>query len=626
MSKVGIVPAGLRRAGIRRIVNPSNGLHRLALLGVGLAILLLTLSPGIAWAQESGAEALSDYRKLGVLGARIPLWGVAQLHLFFAAFILGVPMFSVLIEFIGIWTKDERYDRLAKEFAKLLVTATAITALFGAVLLILLTTLYPSFFSYFTGIFAPAFVFYGLLFFAESLTMYLYWYSWDRLKHGRAKSFHASLGILLNLWGTIILFVADSWVTFMMSPTGVDEAGVLSAEAGGFWAAMQPHLWWPLNWHRLLGNAALGGAIVGAYAAVRFLGAKTADERAHYDWMGYIGNFVAILALIPLPFLGYVLAREVYQFSQQMGITMMGGFLSWLWIIQAVLIGTIFLAANYYLWVGMERIPGGERYRAYIGPLLLVITASFLIWATPRSMVLTPDEARALGGSTHPILGFFGVMSGKMTVVNFMILATFVSWLLYRRANRQETVSWGRQAKIFQWLAIATAVGVVAYIGVWGYTVPSGQRIAASPFQVLAVLSAMIIVVAIDLVLYRRANSLGPIRWGQIPNRAQYALIVLAVSFTWLMGLMGYNRSAIRQNWHVWAIIQDTSTESFAPSLGEVANVISVITIIFWVLVIFIFWLSHLGEEAFPTEEEEPVSVLQPAPAGGSNGAESARS
>jgi cytochrome bd-type quinol oxidase subunit 1 len=303
----------------------------------------------------------------------------AQLHLFFAAFILGVPMFSVLIEFIGIWKKDDHYDKLAREFAKLLVTATGITALFGAILLLLLVSLYPSFFSYMSSIFSPAFAFYGLLFFAESLTMYVYWYSWDRMKTGRRKSIHASLGIVLNVWGTVILLVTDSWATFMMSPAGVDATGALSAEAGGFWSAMQPALWLPLNWHRLLGNAALGGAIVGAYGAFKFLGAKTREERAHYDWMGNVGNFVAILALIPLPFLGYVLAREVYQFSQPMGITMMGGFLSWLWIIQAVLIGTIFLAANYYLWVGMERIPGGERYRAYIGPLLLVLTASFLV-------------------------------------------------------------------------------------------------------------------------------------------------------------------------------------------------------------------------------------------------------
>ena len=74
--------------------------------------------------------------------------------------------------------------------------------------------------------------------------------------------------------------------------------------------------------------------------------------------MGYTANFIAISALLPLPFAGYYLAAEIYAYSQQMGITLMGGIFAWLFIIQAVLIGTLFLSANYYLWCGMGRSDG----------------------------------------------------------------------------------------------------------------------------------------------------------------------------------------------------------------------------------------------------------------------------
>ena len=74
--------------------------------------------------------------------------------------------------------------------------------------------------------------------------------------------------------------------------------------------------------------------------------------------MGYIGNFVAICAFLPLPFAGYWLASEIYAYSQTLGLTMMGGAFSWLFIIQAVLIGNLFLGANYYLWLGMGRVAG----------------------------------------------------------------------------------------------------------------------------------------------------------------------------------------------------------------------------------------------------------------------------
>ena len=63
------------------------------------------------------------------------------------------------------------------------------------------------------------------------------------------------------------------------------------------WSAIANATWMPINIHRVIANVVFGGAIAGAYAAYRFLTAKTDEERAHYDWMGYIGNFVAISAL-----------------------------------------------------------------------------------------------------------------------------------------------------------------------------------------------------------------------------------------------------------------------------------------------------------------------------------------
>jgi cytochrome bd-type quinol oxidase subunit 1 len=133
------------------------------------------------------------------------------------------------------------------------------------------------------------------------------------------------------------MFLANAWLTFMMSPAGVDSAGVFGGDA---WAAMHNHLWNPINLHRVIANVAYGGSIVGAYAAYKFLSASSKEEKAHYDWMGYTANFIAISALLPLPFAGYYLAAEIYAYSQQMGITLMGGIFAWLFIIQAVLIGT----------------------------------------------------------------------------------------------------------------------------------------------------------------------------------------------------------------------------------------------------------------------------------------------
>ena len=89
--------------------------------------------------------------------------------------------------------------------------------------------------------------------------------------------------------------------------------------------------------------------------------------------MGYVGNFIAICAFLPLPFAGYWLASEIYAYSQTLGLTMMGGAFSWLFIIQAVLIGSLFLGANYYLWLGMGRVDASDRFQGYIKYLLILI-------------------------------------------------------------------------------------------------------------------------------------------------------------------------------------------------------------------------------------------------------------
>jgi cytochrome bd-type quinol oxidase subunit 1 len=555
-------------------------------------------------------------------GPRVAIWVVAQLHLFFAAFVLGVPMFAVVAEAIGIFGKEQKYDKLAKEFTRLLLVSYSATAIWGAILAFGLIMLYPGVWSYLAQVFAPSMWAYVGLFFFESFTLYLYYYGWERWHDGKAKLGHWTLGILLNVWGTVVMFIANSWLTYMMSPPA-EVTPDTSPAMVQFWSAFANATWMPINIHRIIANVVFGGAIVGAYAAYRFLLAKSDEERAHYDWMGYVGNMIAIGALIILPFAGYYLGREIYEFNQQMGITMMGGFMSWLWIIQAFLIGVLFLAGNYYLWVGMGRIPGAERFQPYTKWMLIVLVIGVIVWATPHTMIANREELSAMGGSHHPFLGVLGVMSAKNTAVNLMILTTFLSFLLYRRANKRPVVAWARTGTVIQGAILALASIVVLFYGIYGYFVTAIVRIGFSVYQVLAVLAAIVAVTVIDTRLTKGAESYGAIRWGQMPPRSQYALFILAVTFTWLMGLMGFARSGIRQHWHIWEVMRDTSASAATPPLGYAAQIISICVLIFLTLVGFIFWVGGLAEKPIVSQprkdlphELPPDRGLAPAPAG----------
>ncbi len=640
---------------------------------VPLLALFLLLFTTPALAQQTGG----DYRTFFGLDSRLTIWLIAELHLMFGAFVLGVPIFAVIIEIVGVRSGDPRYDRLAYEFTRLLTGAYAFTALLGGLFAFALFSLYPTFMDYMTGVFHDTMFIYGLLFFVESTTLYLYYYLWESMRGH--KGWHIFLGVLLNVWGTILMMVANSWTTFMMSPVGIDPK--TGDFIGTLWQATFNPLWFPLSLHRILGNIAFGGFICGAYAAIKFLGAKTAAEKAHYDWMGYVGNFVAVCGLIPIPFAGYYLGREVYSTSAVMGNNMMGGAFSWTFIIQAILIGGIFVASNYYLWIGMQRIPGAERYIRYIKYLGITIMTAFAVWLTPHNLPLSAEEQMMVGGQYHPTLKFLGLMSGKNAVINLIILATFLSFLLYRRANKGDGVPISRQgigaklvlgvvaslclfilghyaytllhldpasmdlapakAKYFMLPALVllaqaafllatlaltfldrgklaqllylgvTVLSTVFVLGLYGYRIMA----VASPFlrnialtQWMILMTALLYVATIDIFLFRRAPIRGPLKWGQVPAYSQYVLIFLCIWIVQLIGLMGFVRSGLREDWHIYAVMKDTSPDAWTPDNFLMAKMVSICVVLFLGAVSFLFWLGERGggrtTAAEPAHEE----------------------
>jgi cytochrome bd-type quinol oxidase subunit 1 len=543
----------------------------------------------------------ADYRHFPVIGSRVFVWAVAQAHLMFAAFVLGVPIFALIAEVMGVVVKDERYDGLAKEFTRLLAMSYTITATLGGILLVALVTLYPKFVAHMEKVFDPTWSLYILAIFGEALFAYLYWYSWDLLQ-GPRKKWHLFLGVLVNVGGIVILVITNAWTGYMMTPGGV-EGSDLAITVTSRVDAFMNFAWNPLNIHRLLANVCFGGAIVGAYAAFRFLAASSDEERAEYDWMGYIGSFIAVAAFIPLPFAGYYLGRELYAFSQQMGVSMMGGSFAQLWILQAILIGSLFLAINLYLWLAMGRIPGGERYRKFQAPVLFVLATGLAVWATPHTIIATFAEMKAMGSAHHPRLGVLGVMSAKNTAVNLMILSTFITFMLYRRGNKQTTSSFAVPGNWIQVVSLLAVVGGIVGIGIYGYFVPAAVRVGLSMYQPLMVSGFMVLFLALEVPVYRGATSLGEIRWGHIPRLSQYVLFFLAATFTWLMGLMGYIRSGVRQHWHVYQVMRDTSEGAYIPTHGFATMVVSIIVIVFFLFVSMVFALALRSER----KERQPT-------------------
>lgn len=523
-------------------------------------------------------------------GNRAAVWVVAQLHILFAAFILGAPIFVVVSEIIGWKSHDARYERLAKEVIKVTVILYSMTALTGGLFIFVLLATYPQLtgwlITHFFDVFA---IWYPLLFIAETIVLYLYWYTWDALQ-GPLKLRHIALGVLLNVIGLATLIVIDGPTSFMNTPVksaeGLDLKTFIETTAT-LWDKMNNFSWWPLNIHRTVGNVVFGGFITGLIAAYMYLMAKTDEERAFYDWFGFVGNLIGVGALLVLPFAGYLLAYELCDYDASICPYMMSDQLSMFFEMQGAMVGLIFLASNYYIWLSMKRIEGLEQVRMRTTTLVLMASIPvvfMLIW------------------TKWPIPDKFAFIVPVCWVVLFLIAGRFLTW----------TVPAQTLVKVaFLMVIVGNAIWMTPHAFVatqalapddGSLSLPHGEfslGFVTVDWGMLALMPAknaaaftLVFVTICNYILYNRALQRGRIVWGKIDFVAQFVLVFLAFSAIWTMGLMGAVRELTRKYFHVFNLQYDFTPEAFTPTLAYSSWVITGVTLTFYIVVSFAIVLT----------------------------------
>jgi len=520
-------------------------------------------------------------------GNRTAVWIVAQLHILFAAFILGAPIFVVISEWLGYRKQDPRYDRLAKEVIKVTVILYSMTALTGGLFIFVLLATYPQFTTWLINHFFLIFaVLYPLLFIGETIVLYMYFYTWDAWK-GEKKGRHIALGVLLNVIGTVTLFVIDGPTSFMNTPARAAEGVSLVdfIQTATLWDKVFNYSWMPLNLHRLVGNVTFGGFITGLIAAYMYMGSKSEAERSYYDWMGFVGNLIGVGALLFLPFMGYLLAYELCDYDASICPYMMADQLSMFFEMQGAMIGLIFLASNYYIWLSMKRIEGVERVRMSVLTPLVMIALPFVmtfVWTIlpvpdPVSLaVLVPLAlAPVILPKVIPPLRRLTVSSRAVIKVGFlMVVIGNAIWM-----TPHGFVATG--AKLVEELELPSQ---------WNF-------LALMPAKNSAAFT-LVFVTVINYILYNRAIRQGTIVWGKIDFAAQFVLIFLAFSAIWTMGLMGAVRSLVRKYYHTYNLVPDFSGESFTPTLAYSAWWITGVTLVFFLIVSFAIIVTLRAAEA----------------------------
>lgn len=430
---------------------------------------------------------------------------------------------------------DFKFERLAHEVTKVIGFAYSFTALSGGLFLFVMLVAYSDFITYLVATFPVLFmVAYPTLFILETIVMYIYVYSWDPLNKSNKKGRHIVCGVILNVLGLSLLMALDGPATFMQTPpVPLDQLTNISE-----WDRIATATWMPLNYHRLVGNGTFGGYMVCIIGAYMYLWSEKKEEKEYYDWVGYIGNIIGVAIMIPLPAMGYIFVREIYQYDATIGMYIMSDRESMFMLVQGLLVGIMFSMSNIYMWVSMKRIENAERFfpAMKFGFVLIVIAAT--IWFTPRRFFATmmPEPGMDSSMVLPDNLAFLALMISKNTAAFALVTVTFVNYIFY---------------------TIATKTGKVHY--------------------------------------------------GKINPLGTYCLIFLGFSDIWLMSWMGTIRELSRMNWHVYKVFKDVTPEKFAPTLAEAGFHVTTIVWTFFLIMTCIIWLGiKYPKSKKKTEEGSP--------------------
>ena len=94
--------------------------------------------------------------------------------------------------------------------------------------------------------------------------------------------------------------------------------------------------------------------------------------------------------------------------------------------------------------------------------------------------------------------------------------------------------------------------------------------------------------------VFRDAKSVGKMQWRKMTVRSQYALLLLTFIITMNMGLMGFIRSGLRGDWHIFGIMRDTSEWAYTPSNYVMTQQVGAALLLFLIGCAFMFWLGGL--------------------------------
>jgi cytochrome bd ubiquinol oxidase subunit I len=402
-----------------------------------------------------------------IIGKNVVIAVLVQTHILFATFIIGAVLIAATSEYLGLVTKQPRYERFARNLARFVVLIFASGAALAITFVLALVTLFPVFFSYLQNIFFWVFFVEAFMFLGQIIIVYAWYNVWDKLAY--RKSLHVVFGFVAGFFGLMAMTMIDAVASFMLTPPEAQVNDVARTFLN------QTNI--PLNMHRFVGNLSYVGFLVAGWAGWRYLRTTREDDREYYDWMGHWGLIWGFGFLIMQPIIGYGYLKGIRESSPDAFETIMIGDKSWVFNLLVIWLAIMSIASTAYFvhklrFAVKPMEPLRKLSVGALGFMALFTTLNII----PKDGNLVPQIGLVILGGEATEFPLGSMYPYKyIGLIGLMLVGVFVV-ALYLRASATG-FHWGRASRWSQYALIACAVTVLTM----GYTRETARRVDNDP-------------------------------------------------------------------------------------------------------------------------------------------------
>jgi cytochrome d ubiquinol oxidase subunit I len=401
-----------------------------------------------------------------VIGNKLMIVLLVMPHILIATFIIGITLIAPVAEYIGLVTKQAKYERFARNAAKFTVLIFASGSALAISFVLALITLYPVLWSYLQNIFFWVLLVEAFMFLGQIIIVYAWYNAWDRMAY--RKSLHVIFGFIAGLFGVVQMTFINAVGAYMLSPS---EA--LPTDVG--WTYLNP-TFLPLNMHRFVGNLSFVGFLIAGWGAWRYLHSTTEGDRGYYDWMGHWGLIWGFGFLILQPVIGYGYLKEIREHNTAAFDYIMAGDKSWLFNLLMIELAIMGVASVAYCLHKLKfAVKSMKTQRNILIGAMGFMGIFSLLNMVPSDGNVVPQIGLVVFGGEDTKIPLGSMYPWKYIGLIGMMLTGLVVLALYLKAAAGG-FHWGRASRWSQYALITTAVTVVLTMMTMGYTRETARR------------------------------------------------------------------------------------------------------------------------------------------------------